>query len=417
MIAPHKKLRIIVCGMVGQFPLGGVAWDYFHYVLGLHQLGHDVYYHEDTYLWPNNPALGYPSEDPSYSVNFIKSFFAVYAPALANKWHYRVLRKDSYGMTLEQFNEVARTADIYLNVSGASFLPDELNPKAVKVFMDTDPGYNQIVMEERTPWVDDADGSWKTLLKHDRHLTYAENIYGDDCIVPRLGLDWQPTRCIATLPEWAAIKDTPPPAGAPFTTIMSWGYYKGPLTYKGVHYDQKAPEFEKFQELPKHVTVPLRLAVAGYHQPADQIRQAGWQLIPGIDVSLTAEQYLKFISDSAGEWSIAKNVFVATRTGWFSCRTACYLAAGRPGVVQDTGWSKYIPSGEGVLAFSTMDECIAALEEVSANPAKHRAAAYDIAREYIAPDKVLPPMLEAIFAPRRDDVTKPPPHLPPSIKR
>src|SRR4051812_43348487 len=113
MIPPHKKLRIIVCGMVGQFPLGGVAWDYFHYVLGLHQLGHDVYYHEDTFLWPNNPKIGYPGEDPSYSVDFIRSFFATYAPALSHKWHYRVLRKDSYGMTFEQFNEVAKTCDIF----------------------------------------------------------------------------------------------------------------------------------------------------------------------------------------------------------------------------------------------------------------------------------------------------------------
>jgi hypothetical protein len=413
VIAPHKKLRIIVCGMVGQFPLGGVAWDYFHYVLGLHQLGHDVYYHEDTFLWPNNPALGYPSEDPSYSVNFIKSFFAAYAPELANKWHYRVLRKDSHGMTLEQFEAVARTCDIYLNVSGASFIPDSLNPKAVKVFMDTDPGYNQIVMAEKPSWVDDAEGSWKTLMRHDKCLTYAENIYNDDCVIPKLGIDWHITRCIATLPEWKAIKDVPPPAGAPFTTIMSWSYYKGPLTHKGVHYDQKAPEFDKFIDLPKETKVPLRLAVAGYHQPADQIRQAGWQLIPGIDVSLTAEQYLHFIRDSAGEWSIAKNVFVGTRSGWFSCRTACYLAAGRPGVVQDTGWSKFIPSGQGVFAFTTMAECVAALEEVAANPARHRAAAYDIAREYIAPDKVLPPMLEAIFAPKRDNPVGPGP-IPPS---
>jgi hypothetical protein len=413
VIAPHKKLRIIVCGMVGQFPLGGVAWDYFHYVLGLHQLGHDVYYHEDTFLWPNNPALGYPSEDPSYSVNFIKSFFAAYAPELANKWHYRVLRKDSYGMTFEQFEEVVRTCDIFLNVSGASFLPDALNPKAVKVFMDTDPGYNQIVMAEKPAWVDDAEGSWKTLMRHDKCLTYAENIYNDDCVIPRLGIDWHITRCIATLPEWKSIKDAPSPAGAPFTTIMSWSYYKGPLEHKGVHYDQKAPEFDKFIDLPKHTKMPLRLAVAGYHQPADQIRQAGWQLVPGIEVSLTAEQYLHFIRDSAGEWSIAKNVFVGTRSGWFSCRTACYLAAGRPAVVQDTGWSKFIPSGNGLFAFNTMAECVAALDEVNAKPAQHRAAAYDMAREYIAPDKVLPPMLEAIFSSKRENPTGPGP-IPPS---
>jgi hypothetical protein len=412
MIPPHKKLRIIVCGMVGQFPLGGVAWDYFHYVLGLHHLGHDVYYHEDTFLWPNNPAIGYPCADATYSVDFIKGFFAKYAPELSNKWHYRLLRKDSYGMTKEQFDEVARTADVFLNVSGASFLPDELNPKAVKVFMDTDPGYNQIVMHERTPWVDDAEGSWKTLLAHDRHLTYAENIYDDDCIIPRLGVDWHITRCIATLPEWAAIRDSAPPTDAAYTTIMSWSYYKGPLTYHGQVFDQKALEFEKFQSLPQKVKVPLRLAVAGYQQPADEIRKAGWQLVPGIDVSLTAEQYHQFIRDSAGEWSIAKNVFVATRSGWFSCRTACYLAAGRPAVVQDTAWSRFIPSGQGVIALSTMDEAVAGLEAVSADQVKHRRAAYDIAREYLAPDKVLPPMLEAIYAPKRDNPTRPGPTPP-----
>ena len=414
MIAPHEKLRIIVCGMVGQFPLGGVAWDYFHYCLGLHELGHDVYYHEDTFLWPNNPKLGYPSEDPSYSVQFITNFFKTYAPAMADKWHYRVLRKDSYGMTLERFEDVARTCDVFLNVSGASFLPDALNPRAVKVFMDTDPGYNQIVWHEKPVWVDDAEGSFKTLLAHDRHLTYAENMYAADCRLPKLGIDWRPTRAIATLSNWADIKNAPPPAHAPFTTVMSWSYYKGPLSFNGVAYDQKAPEFEKFYDLPQRVKAPLRLAVSGYQQPAENIKNAGWQLVPGIDVSLTAEQYLKFIADSAGEWSIAKNVFVAMRTGWFSCRTACYLAAGRPAVVQDTAWSRYVPSGAGVIAFNTMDEAIDGLNRVTAEPDRHRTAAYAIAREYIAPDKVLPPMLEAIFSEKRENPTTPGDALPPS---
>jgi hypothetical protein len=111
---------------------------------------------------------------------------------------------------------------------------------------------------------------------------------------------------------------------------------------------------------------------------------------------------LKFIGDSFGEWSVAKNVYVDTRSGWFSCRTACYLAAGRPAVVQDTGWSRFVPSGDGVIAFSTMEEAIDGLKRVTADPDRHRTAAYEIAREYLAPDRVLPPMIEAIFAPRRD---------------
>ncbi len=414
MISPHKKLRIIVGGMVGQFPLGGVAWDYFHYCLGLHALGHDVYYHEDTWVWPNDPVKGYQSDDASYTCKFIQTFFDKYAPALANKWHYRLVNEQSYGMTLEAFNEICRTADVFLNVSGACFLPGALNPKAIKVFMDTDPGYNQIMMYERPTWGSDVDGWVKALMAHDRHLTYAENIYADDCVIPRLGIDWQPTRCVVTLPDWVGVRNTPIQAGAPFTTVMSWSYYSGPLTHKGVTYDQKAPEFAKFQDLPKNVSVPLTVAVGGHRMPADEIRAAGWKLIPALDVSLTVDQYVKYIADSAGEWSIAKNVFVGTRSGWFSCRTACYLAAGRPAVVQDTAWSKYVPSGEGVIAFSTMEECVDGLNRVTAEPIRHRLAAYEIAREYLAADKVLPPMIEAIFAtPRKGSIT--PGAIPPSI--
>src|ERR1700760_2476545 len=108
MIAPHKKLRIIVGGMVGQFPLGGVAWDYFHYCLGLHELGYDVHYHEGTWVWPHDPVKGYAADDASYTAGFIKGFFDRYAPALAHKWHYALLHEKSFGMTKEAFDDVAR---------------------------------------------------------------------------------------------------------------------------------------------------------------------------------------------------------------------------------------------------------------------------------------------------------------------
>lgn len=416
MISAPKKLRIIVGGMVGQFPLGGVAWDYFHYCIGLHQLGHDMYYHEDTWVWPHDPVKGYASDDASYTCNFIQGFFDRYAPELAHKWHYRLLHDQSYGMTREAFDEVSRTADVFLNVSGACFFPDELNPKAIKVFMDTDPGYNQIVMHEKPAWSENVQRWCDQVLSHDRHLTYAENIYGDDCIIPRMGIDWQPTRCIATLPEWEAVRNAPPPAEAAFTTVMSWSYFKGPLVYRGVSYDQKAAEFAKFHDLPRRTSVPLALAIGGHKAPSDQMKQNGWRLINALDASLTVDNYVQFIADSAGEWSIAKNVFVGTRSGWFSCRTACYLAAGRPAVVQDTAWSKFIPSGEGVIAFSTMEEAIDGLNRVAAEPVRHRRAAYEIAREYLAPDKVLPPMIEAIFATARTDATRAG-AVPPSIER
>ena len=401
MLNPNRKLRIIVGGLVGQYPLGGVAWDYFHYLLGLHELGHEVYYHEDTWVWPFDPSVGYAVDEPTYNVNFISDFFKRYAPALADKWCYVLLHDRYFGMTREAFDEVARTADIYLNVSGACFLPDNLGPNCKRVFLDTDPGYNQIVMATRPLWSENVDRWIETIRAHDVHLTYAENIWADDCIVPRMDIDWRPTRCVVTLPHWDSVRKTPAPRDAKFTSVMTWNYFKGPVVLDGIEYDSKVSEFEKFRKLPSQSPVKLELAVGGDKYDPEKIRADGWTFVPAKAVSMTAEIYQDYIARSAGEWSIAKNVYVATRSGWFSCRTACYLAAGRPAVVQDTGWSRYLPSGSGVFAFSTMDECVSALNMASRDYVRQQAAAYDIAREYLAPDRVLNPMIDAIYASNR----------------
>lgn len=392
-----QKLRIIVGGMVGQFPLGGVAWDYFHYVIGLHQLGHEVYYHEDTWVWPYDPKLGYATDDPGHTVKFIGDFFAAHAPELSDRWHYCLLHEKHYGMTREKFDEVARTADIFLNVSGACFFPEALSARCVKVWMDTDPGYNHIRLSERPAWAEHIDRWVDQVRAHDRHLTYAENIFGDDCLLPRMDIKWIPTRCVVTLPEWRAVKDAPIPEGAPLTTVMSWDYFAGPLAHRGVEYHGKPPEYERFRSLARRVGGRMALAVGGVRTPTEEIRADGWELIDARAATLTPESYQAFIAGSAGEWSIAKNVFVAMRTGWFSCRTACYLAAGRPAVVQETGWSKFVPSGAGVHAFSTMEEAIDGIRKVRENPGRERDAAYGVARDFLSPQAVLPQMIEQIF--------------------
>jgi hypothetical protein len=397
MSSPHQKLRIIVGGLVGQFPLGGVAWDYFHYILGLHALGHDVYYHEDTWVWPFDPVQRSPTSDPDYTVRFLRDFFDKFAPALSDRWHYVLLHETHFGMTKVAFDAVAKTADIFLNVSGACFIPDDLNPNCKKVFLDTDPGYNQIMLSEKFAWSENV-GRWCDLVSaHDRRLTYAENIYGADCVIPRMDYDWRPTRCVVTLPEWSAIKSAPPPADAPFTTVMTWDWFRGKLIYNGVEYLTKVPEYERFHDIPRRVNLPMALAVGGHKTPYARIAEDGWQTIDAHQATATPTTYQALIAGSAGEWSVAKNVYVATKSGWFSCRTACYLAAGRPAVVQETGWSRFIPVGAGVFAFSTMEEAIAGLNAIAADPIRHRSAAYEIAREYLAPDKVLPAMIETIF--------------------
>ncbi|HEX4056479.1 MAG TPA: hypothetical protein VHX86_19635 [Tepidisphaeraceae bacterium] len=398
MIRANQKLRIIVGGLVGQFPLGGVAWDYFHYVLGLDQLGHDVYYHEDTWVWPFQPVLGYATDDPSYTVKFIADFFEAHAPNLNEKWHYLLCHEKHFGMSGERFREVAQSADIFLNVSGACFVPEELGPHCVKVFMDTDPGYNQIMLSEKFAWSDNVQRWCDLVANHDRHLTYAENIYGSDCLIPRLNFDWRPTRCVVTLPQWSTVRDSPPPADAPMTTVMTWDWFRGKLTYKGAEYFAKVVEFEKFHELPALVKTPLELALNGVKAPLPQLANWGWRVVDAQATTLTPQSYQDFIARSAGEWSVAKNVYAATHSGWFSCRTACYLASARPAVVQETGWSRFVPGGRGVIPFSTMDEAVAGIEAVAADPVGHRKAAYEIAREYLAPEKVLPEMIESICA-------------------
>jgi hypothetical protein len=413
MNTPSNKLRIIVGGLVGNYPLGGVAWDYFHYVLGLAELGHDVYYHEDTWCWPLNPA-DWNVTDPAETMRthtepFFRNFFAKHAPHVQDRWHFVLLHDKTFGMSKEAFAEIARTADIYLNVSGACFFPDDLGPGCLKVFMDTDPGYNQIVINTRPEWVTNVDRWIKQVREHDRHLTYAENIFAPDCKVPRMDFDWRVTRPIVTLGNWADIRDRKPPANAPFTTVMTWKFFPGPVEHEGICYHAKVPEYDKFHDLPRRVQVPMMLAVAGEKYERDAIERDGWIFEDAIKHSLTPELYMDVIRDSAGEWSVAKNVYVGLNTGWFSCRTACYLAAGRPAVVQDTAWSRYVPSGDGLIAFTTMQEAIDGIEQVVGDPARHAEAAYEIAREYLAPDRVLTPMIETIFSTSRK-----PEHVPPS---
>ena len=391
-----SSLRIIVTGLVGLYPVGGVAWDYLQYVIGLSRLGHDVYYHEDTWSWPYHPVEQQTTADGGYSARFLADFFARYAPDLSSHWHYLHLHETSYGMDRPAFAEVARTADVFINVSGAVMVPDELSPRCVKVFLDTDPGYNQIMLSERFSWSENVDRWCDSVAAHDRHFTYAENIHGDDCIIPKLGFRWKTTRFPLVAGFWKALAHPPAPATAPWTTVMTWNAFKGQLFYREVEYKSKGSEFEKIMDLPRRLTVPLKVAIGGIKAPTERLTDNGWQVVDGPQTSLTPEQYRDFIAASRGEISPAKHVYVAMRSGWFSCRSACYLGSGRPVVVQDTGFSRILPVGRGILAFSTGEEARAAIENVEANYSMHCRAALELASDEFAARKVLTRMIEDI---------------------
>lgn len=387
-----SRLRIIVTGLVGLYPVGGVAWDYLQYVTGFHKMGHDVYYHEDTWSWPYHPLERTYTQDPLYSVAYIENFFKKYAPGLEGRWHYLHLHETSYGMTRERFDEVAESADIFLNISGACMIPENLPAHCSRIFLDTDPGYNQIMLSERFSWSENVERWCESVSQHDQHFTYAENIHGQDCLVPKLDFKWRTTRMPVDLELWKEIIPVRP--SGVWTTVMTWNAFKGKLVYKGVEYGSKGAEFEKLMELPRKVDVPLKVAIGGVNAPLSRLSQAGWEVTDGPEATVTPAMYQDFIASSRGEISPAKHVYVALRTGWFSCRSACYLAAGRPVVVQDTGFSNVYPSGEGLVAYSNADEAVEALSGIEADYDRHAGAALDIAKEHFDSGRVLQKLID-----------------------
>lgn len=391
-----SRLRIIVTGLVGLYPVGGVAWDYLQYVTGFFNMGHDVYYHEDTWSWPYHPVEKTYTQDPGYSVEYLRDFFKTFAPGLLDRWHYMHLHETSYGMSTDKFREIAATADLFLNVSGACMVPENLSPRCLKIFLDSDPGYNQIMLSERFSWSENVERWCSSVEAHDRHFTYAENIYGPDCLVPRLDFKWKTTRMPVSVEYWQEAARTV--ASGPWTTVMTWNAFKGKLIYKGIEYGSKGAEFEKLMDLPQKVNVPLKVAVGGVNAPLERLESAGWEVADGPGATATPAMYRDFIAASRGEISPAKHVYVALRTGWFSCRSACYLAAARPVVVQDTGFSSIYPTREGVMAYSTAEGAAECLASVEADYGRHSAAALDIAKEYFDSGKVLQRLIEDAFS-------------------
>lgn len=398
-MAPRSSsLRIVVTGLVGAYPVGGVAWDYMQYPIGLARLGHDVVYHEDTRGWPYDPVQNSVVDTASYSVDYIARFFQTYAPDLGNRWHYRHLGVESFGLSESEFDRFAQSADLFLNVSAANPRPAALGPQCVQAYLDTDPGFNQIVLAEPPAWTSAGRSVWLTeeFKRYDRYLTYAENIGREDCLVPPLGVRWITTRMPIVHSLWRNV-----PAASDrgaWTTVMTWNNFPGRLVHAGREYGDKGAEFSKIIALPRRSSHPFKIALGGDAAPVQELLQQGWAVVDAPKATLTPESYRAFIAESRGEISTAKNVYVAMKTGWFSCRTACYLAAGRPAVVQDTGFSKTVPVGKGLFAFDTLEQAVAAIETVEGDYALHAAAARDLAANEFGSDKVLTRMLDDIFS-------------------
>jgi hypothetical protein len=389
-----KKLRIVVGGYLGLLPAGGVTWDYVQYPAGFAALGHDVAYIEDTRLWPVYQTGGW--DDCTASVEHL----AAVMKDFELPWAYRDEASGRcFGMSAERVREVCAAADIFVNVSCASFMRDEYRRIPIRAAIDSDPMFTQIQYLSRQMFTPGTPGLRESIDAHTHHFTFGENVGAEDCRMPDCGIEWLPTRQPVLLDRWRA--EARPAAGGAYTTLMNWTAGK-PLDYEGERWGQKDVEFRRFFTMPMAAKgIPLAVAVgqtggAGEPFPAEAARAAGWQVLDPAEHAPDWRAYREFIARSRGEFSIAKETYVKARTGWFSCRSACYLAAGRPVVTQDTGWSRSLPTGCGLLAFDDEAGAVEALRRIEAEPEAHARAARAVATEFFDSRRVLGRMLERL---------------------
>ena len=369
-------MRTLVIGLIGQYPFGGVVWDYIQYLTGFRKLGHDVHYLEDTGVWPYDPLKDSVTDDCSYHVGRLAEIMAAFG--LGERWSYRnAATGEFFGEGESAARELVRNADLLVGVSTAGWLEDYEIGVRHRMFIDGDPLFTQVRL------VDAPDDPYtRSLRAHDSHFTFGLNLGADDCLAPTAGIEWLPTVQPVDLDHWPFARTAD--SGA-FTTVMNWVSYQ-PLQWNGMTFGQKDASFQDFIELPRHARQRLELAMGqgiGRRRPSARLRDLGWRIVEPEQAIPTFADYRDFLAASRGEWSIAKHGYVAARTGWFSCRTACYLACGRPAVVQDTGWSRHLPAGSGLLGFTTLDECVAALDRVDADYRAQREAARAFAEKHL----------------------------------
>lgn len=382
-----NTLRIVAAGYIIGGPLGGLVWHHLQYILGLKKMGHEVIFLEDSNDYPScyNPVTYTLSQDPSYGIHFIKQVFSQFG--MQDSWAYYHAHSDSwYGMPEKAVKNFCHTADLFLNLSGVNPLREFLQKIPVRAFIDTDPAFTQI------RHLTDQDAA-DLAKKHNCFFSFGENFGQPFCTMPDDNFPWRPTRQPIVPEIWKALIGN---QRAKWTTVMQWDSYKI-KEYNGIVYGMKSASFEPYLELPQFIDESFEIAMGSETAPNSKLSSLGWIIEDPLKITKTPETYQQYILSSKGEWSIAKQGYVITRSGWFSERSCCYLASGRPVVVQDTGFSAFLETGNGLLCFDDADEAVAALNEVNSNYKQHCKDARALAEEYFGYQKILDKLLEEAF--------------------
>lgn len=395
-----SRLRIVVTGLAVTYPLGGVFWDYMQYALGFARMGHDVLYLEDSGKWCYAPGAETFVESGAHNAAWFAREIMKLDPGLAGRWFFRDAAGQTWGWDWPRVVEFCRTADLFVHMSFSCEMRDEYYAARRTAFIDSDPMFTQAMLPDyiagRLSNNEYKRRRVEMIKHHDVHFTFGENIGAPDCRIPRVLLKWIPTRQPIVMECFRGDGvDVPLEARCrKLTTVMSWEQAETGPVIDSVEYGGKSREFMRFLDLPAHSLLPIEIAISG-KAPREQMSAHGWRLIEAPQVSGDPWIYRDYLARSFGEWSVAKNAYVQSRSGWFSCRSACYLALGVPVIVQDTGFDCTIPSGEGVLRFSSLDHARLAIEAVVRDPYRHSRAAREIAHEYFDANNVLKKLLEA----------------------
>jgi hypothetical protein len=377
-------LRIVVMGYIVRGPVAGMAWHHLQYVMGLAALGHEVCFLEDSGegIGCYDPSRGVTADDSSYGLQFAADCFD--RVGLPDHWAYwDNHRGEWHGPCADSMSRFCSAADILIDLSPMDPVRPWVAEIPTRILIDTDPAFNQIDHLQNSNHKQRA-GSFT------RYFSFGENIGKPGCAVPDDGFPWAPTRQPIVLEAWPV---TPGPAHGNFSTVMLWDSY-GTREYDGRSYGMKSQSFGAYMDLPSRVGECFNIAMGGATAPRQRLLEHGWGLSDPLIVSRDLDTYRDFIRSSKGEFSVAKHGYIASHSGWFSERSAAYLASGRPVVVEDTGFGECLPSGAGLFSFQNADEAAAAVEKINRRYEYHQTAAREIAEECFDARKVLGSLLD-----------------------
>lgn len=370
----------MIAGAIARHPLGGAGntWAFLQYVLGFERLGFETYYVEHL---SKEECFDEHWQPAPFSASVNARYFRFVAARFGFTERASLLQQDGpghVGLSRAEVEKLAPEVDLFVNLSGRFHLQPVLARVHRRLYLDLDPGFTQIWQARY--------GVDMNFRGHDRHVTVGLNLGRPDCPLPTCGISWETTLPPVVLSEWATTR-TP---GSAYSTVADWRGYS-PVEWNGAWYGQKADELMRLKELPRRLPVALEICLAIHPEEPGrlELEQHGWRLVSPREHAATPDAYRDYIQASRAELTAVKHGYAAGRTGWFSDRSACYLAAGRPVVTQSTGIEAHLPTGSGLLTFNNLEGAAAAISAVEAAYAAHADAASAFAREYLDSDRVL----------------------------